>query len=254
VSDQRTRDWDAATYDRVSTPQVRWAVEVLDRLPLKGDETVLDAGCGSGRVTLMLQERLPSGKVIAVDASPSMVEKAREALGPEAEVFVCELTELDLHEAADAVFSNAVFHWVPDHDALFKRLHAALRPGGRLVAQCGGAGNIERFHSVMRKVAEEAPFAEHIGGWEGPWNYASPAETGARLAAAGFTDAQCWLQEWPVEPDEPEEFIRTVCMGHHLERLPEELRAQYVERVWERVPKPLTLDYVRLNIDARRPA
>jgi trans-aconitate 2-methyltransferase len=253
VSRQRTRDWDAATYDRVSTPQVTWAVEVLDRLPLRGDETVLDAGCGSGRVTQMLKERLPNGKVIAVDASPSMVEKAREALGPDAEVFVCELTELDLHEAVDAVFSNAVFHWIGDHDRLFARLFSALKPGGRLVAQCGGAGNIERFHAVMREVAAEPPFAEHIGGWGGPWNYAGAPETGARLAAAGFTDAECWLQEWPVEPDEPEEFIRTVCMGHHLERLPEGLRPQYVESVWERAPKPLTLDYVRLNIDARRP-
>jgi trans-aconitate 2-methyltransferase len=253
VSQQRTRDWDAATYDRVSTPQVRWAAEVLDRLPLNGDETVLDAGCGSGRVTLMLQERVPQGKVIAVDSSPSMVEKAKAALGPQAEVFVCELTQLDLHEAADAVFSNAVFHWITDHDALFARLFEALKPGGRLVAQCGGAGNIERFHNLMKEVAQQSPFAEHIGGWDGPWNYAGPAETGARLAAAGFTDAQCWLQEWPVEPDEPEQFIRTVCMGHHLERLPEDLRERYAEEVWARVPKPLTLDYVRLNIDARRP-
>jgi trans-aconitate 2-methyltransferase len=250
---QKARDWDAATYDRVSTPQVEWAKEVLARLPLNGGETVLDAGCGSGRVTKMLEDRLPDGHVIAVDASPSMVEKAREALRPDAEVFVCELTELDLHERCDAAFSNAVFHWIPDHDALFARIHAALKPGGRLIAQCGGAGNIERFHHVMMEVAEEPPFDEHIGGWGGPWNYAGAPETAARLDAAGFADAECWLQEWPVEPDEPEEFIRAVCCGHHLERLPEELRPLYVERVYERAPKPLTLDYVRLNIDARRP-
>ena len=250
---QKARDWDAATYDRVSTPQVEWAKEVLNRLPLGGGETVLDAGCGSGRVTKMLEDRLPDGHVIAVDASPSMVEKAREALRPDAEVFVCELTELDLHERCDAAFSNAVFHWIPDHDALFARIHEALRPGGRLIAQCGGAGNIERFHRVMMEVADERPFDEHIGGWGGPWNYAGAPETAARLDAAGFVDAECWLQEWPVEPDEPEEFIRAVCCGHHLERLPEELRPLYVERVYERAPKPLTLDYVRLNIDARRP-
>lgn len=250
---QKARDWDAATYDRVSTPQVIWATEVLDRLPLNGDETVLDAGCGSGRVTRMLEDRLPDGHVIAVDASPSMVEKARQALRPDAEVFVCELTDLDVHERADAVFSNAVFHWIPDHDVLFARLHEALKPGGRLIAQCGGAGNIERFHDVMKEVAAEPPFDEHIGGWAGPWNYAGAPETAARLSAAGFGDAECWLQEWPVEPDEPEEFIRTVCCGHHLERLPEDLRAQFVERVYELAPKPLVLDYVRLNIDARRP-
>lgn len=249
-----SRDWDAATYHRVSNPQAEWALQVLDRLELRGDETVLDAGCGSGRVTKMLQERLPDGKVIAVDGSPSMVEKAREALGPDAEVFVCELTQLDLHQAVDAIFSNAVFHWIPDHDALFARLHAALRPGGRLVAQCGGAGNIEDFHALVHQVAAEPPFDEHLGGWPGPWNYATPTETGARLAAAGFVDAHCWLEPKTVRPEEPEEFMRSVCLGAHLERLPEELRPLYVERVFDRVPKPFTLDYVRLNIDARRPA
>lgn len=248
------RDWDAKTYDRVSTPQAEWAADVLDRLQLEGDETVLDAGCGSGRVTKVLQEQVPRGKVIAVDASPSMVEKAREALGPEAEVFVSDLVDLDLDEAVDAVFSNAVFHWIPDHDRLFARMFQALKPGGQLVVQCGGAGNIERFHGVLFEIAEEEPFAEYIGGWEGPWNFATPAETGARLSVAGFVEAECWLEERPVEPDEPADFIRTVCLGHHLERLPENLRPLLVERMLERVAKPVKLDYVRLNIDARRPA
>jgi trans-aconitate 2-methyltransferase len=247
------RDWDAVTYDRVSTPQVRWALKVLDRLPLKGDEVVLDAGCGSGRVTHLLEQRLPHGRVIAVDASPSMVDEARKALRHDAEVFVCELTELDLHEAADAAFSNAVFHWIADHDTLFKRMFAALKPGGVMVVQCGGAGNIDAFHELLFEVAEEPPFADYIGGWAGPWNFATPAETGARLAAAGFVDAECWLEDAPVQPEEPAEFMRTVCLGNHLDKLPEELRPLLVERMVERVPKPVTLDYVRLNIDARRP-
>jgi trans-aconitate 2-methyltransferase len=237
----------------VSTPQVRWALKVLDRLHLNGNETVLDAGCGSGRVTYLLEQRLPHGKVIAVDASPSMVEKARQALRHDAEVFVSDLTDLELDQVADAVFSNAVFHWIPDHDTLFKRLFAALKPGGQMVVQCGGAGNIDAFHEILFEVAEEEPFAEYIGGWTGPWNFANPAETAARLSAAGFVNAECWLEDAPVEPDEPAEFMRTVCLGNHLDRLPEELRPSLVERMYERVPKPVTLDYVRLNIDARRP-
>jgi trans-aconitate 2-methyltransferase len=148
-----TRDWDAATYDRVSAPQVEWAERVLERLPLRGDETVLDAGCGSGRVTKMLLERLPRGHVVAVDSAESMVDHAREALDPErATVFQADLTELSLDEAVDAALSNAVFHWIPDHDALFWRLHAALRPGGLLVAQCGGKGNVARFHAAATEV------------------------------------------------------------------------------------------------------
>lgn len=248
-----SRDWDAVTYDRVSTPQVQWALKVLDRLHLNGDETVLDAGCGSGRVTHLLEQRLPHGHVIAVDASPAMVEKAKETLRNDAEVFVSDLTELELDQVADAVFSNAVFHWIPDHDTLFKRMFAALKPGGRMVVQCGGAGNIHAFLEVLQEVAMEEPFAGYVADFAGPWYFASPAETAARLQAAGFVDAECWLHDAPVQPEEPREFVRTVCLGHHLERLPEELRPQLVERVLERTGKPLTLDYIRLNIDARRP-
>ncbi len=137
-----TRDWDAATYDRVSTPHVEWANILLDRLDLSGDETVLDAGCGSGKVTLMLLERLPRGRVVAVDRAPSMIEHAREALNGRATVLQADLTELQLDEPVDAIFSSAVFHWIADHDRLFARLHAALAPGGHLVAQCGGEGNV----------------------------------------------------------------------------------------------------------------
>ncbi|MDQ4131321.1 MAG: methyltransferase domain-containing protein [Actinomycetota bacterium] len=125
-------DWDAATYDRVSDPQLGWGLELLDRLPLRGDEVVLDAGCGSGRVTRALLERLPGGRAIAVDASPAMVERARAALGSQARVLRGDLCELTLEEPVDAVFSNAVFHWIPDHARLFSRLRDVLRPGGRL--------------------------------------------------------------------------------------------------------------------------
>ena len=248
-----TRDWDAATYDRVSGPQVEWARGVLDRLALNGDESVLDAGCGSGRVTRMLLERLPRGRVIAVDASPSMVDQARANLGDKAEVRLVELTALDLGEEVDAVFSNAVFHWVADHDSLFARLHAALRPGGRLVAQCGGAGNVERFHAAAAEVGAEQPFAEHLGGWEGPWNFAGAEETGGRLVAAGFEDVQVGLESSPVVPEFTIEYLRTVCLGHHVERLPEGLRDRYVSEVADRCGQPVELDYVRLNIQARRP-
>jgi len=247
-----TRDWDAATYDLVSEPQVEWAREVLDRLPLRGDETVLDAGCGSGRVTALLLDRLPAGHVIAVDSSPSMVEHAREALGERATVFQANLTELELDGRVDAAFSNAVFHWIADHDRLFERLHAALDPGGRLVAQCGGKGNIDAFRRLADEVAAEPPYAEHMSDFRGPWNYASPEDTEARLRAAGFDEIRCWLQPWPVEPHDPLEFARTVCLGNHLEALPEELREPFAAEVVRRSGDPLVLEYVRLNIDARR--
>jgi trans-aconitate 2-methyltransferase len=248
-----SRDWDAASYHRVSAPQLQWAEHVLARLPLQGHETVLDAGCGSGRVTLLLLERLPDGRVVAVDSAPSMVEHAREALDPgRCTVFQADLTELELDEPVDAAFSNAVFHWIQDHDALFARLHAALRPGGRLVAQCGGEGNIERFHAVAREVAAEEPYAPHLGGWEGPWNFASAERTAERLERAGFGEIRTWLEPAAVTPPDPTAFMRTVCLGPHLEQLPDELRDGYVDAVRDRCGTEL--DYVRLNIEAKRAA
>jgi trans-aconitate 2-methyltransferase len=247
------RDWDASTYDRVSDPQVAWARVVLERLELRGDELVLDAGCGSGRVTGMLLDRLPRGRVVAVDAAPSMVAEARAALDERATVFQSDLLDLAVPEPVDAVFSNAVFHWVPDHDRLFARLFAALRPGGRLVAQCGGAGNVERFHAAARAVALQPPYAEHLAGWQGPWNFATAEATRDRLGAAGFVDVETWLEPWPVQPPEPVAYLRTVCLGHHLAALPESLREPYANAVAERCGDPLELDYVRLDIDAKRP-
>jgi trans-aconitate 2-methyltransferase len=245
-----TRDWDAATYDRISDAQFAWALEQLERLPLAGDEVVLDAGCGSGRVTAVLVERLPRGRVYGVDASASMVEHARAALGDQASVLHQDLVELELPEPVDAVFSNATFHWIHDHDALFAALHRALKPDGRLVAQCGGCGNIDAFRRAAEAVAREEPFAEHFRGWRRPWNYAGAEETAARLERAGFTDVQTWLEPKRVEP--PRSFIETVCLLPHLKALPEELGDGFVDRVLERAGQPLVLDYVRLNMSARR--
>jgi trans-aconitate 2-methyltransferase len=248
-----SRSWDAETYHRVSGPQLEWATVVLERLPLRGDETVLDAGCGSGRVTQLLLERLPRGRVVAVDSSESMVEHARQALDRErATVFQADLAQLELEEPVDAVFSNAVFHWIPDHDALFEHLHAALRPGGVLVAQCGGEGNVARFHAAAREVGSQAPYADHLADWSGPWNFASAEETAERLERAGFVQIETWLEPSPVTPDDPLTFVKTVCLGPHLQRLPGELRDGFAHAVCELAGPEL--DYVRLNINAKKPS
>lgn len=248
------RDWDASTYARVSDPQFEWALEVLERLPLNGDETVLDAGCGSGRVTSELLDRLPEGRVFAVDGSTSMVDKARETLDPgRTAAWVSDLAALEVPEPVDAVLSTATFHWIPDHELLFRRLYEALEPGGRLVAQCGGAGNIDGFHGHLGAAAGLPEYAPWFEGMAQPWNFATPSQTARRLAAAGFKDVNCWLEDKPVTPPEPREFLRVVCLGHHLERLPDDLKDPFVDLVCERAGSPLVLEYVRLNIDARKP-
>ena len=248
------RTWDANTYHRVSSPHVEWAQEVLDRLGLRGDETVLDAGCGSGRVTRLLADRLPRGRVIAVDASPQMVARAREELGPDADVREGDLTALRLAdgEQVDAAFSNAVFHWVPDHDALFAALAAAMRPGAVLSAQCGGAGNVTAVHEQALAAGADAGLQDRFAGWGGPWNFATPEDTERRLAAAGFAEARCWLQTWPVEPDEPRAYLQTVCLGPHLQRLEADEHERFLDAVMARLGERPVLDYVRLNLVARR--
>jgi trans-aconitate 2-methyltransferase len=245
------RSWSGADYDRLSSPMEAMGREVLERLPLDGDETVIDAGCGSGRVTEALIARLPAGRVIGVDQSASMIDAARERLGDRAELHVADLATFDLGLQADAILSTATFHWIADHDALFARLHAHLRPGGLLVAQCGGQGNIASVHAAAREVTAVEPYAPSFEGWRGPWNFAAPDETEARLRAAGFAQARAWLHERPVTPDDPHAYLTEINLGPHLGRLPEELRPRFVDAVVERLGgPPVTIDYVRLNIDA----
>ncbi|MGH8992028.1 MAG: class I SAM-dependent methyltransferase [Acidimicrobiia bacterium] len=240
------RDWNARSYDRVSDPMTGWGRTVLDRLVLSGHERVLDAGCGTGRVTAALRERLPDGQVVALDASPSMLTEARARLGDDrVEYVLADLARPLLLAAVDAVFSNATFHWVTDHDALFANLAAVLRPGGRLVAQCGGAGNIASVLEAVRRAGHHGP---------DPFHFAGPEDTRRRLEAAGFVDVETWLQPepTPLEPGEPlEEYLATVALGSHLENLPPDERPGFVRAVAQHLPRP-EIDYVRLNILARR--
>ena len=242
-----SRGWDGATYDRVSAPHVAWSEAILDRLELRGDEVVLDAGCGSGRVTALLLERVSDGRVIAVDADSDMLRVARERFAGDDRVEVVQqsLLELDLPEQVDAVYSSATFHWVLDHDELFRRLARAMRPGARISAQCGGAGNIAHVKGVAERL---------LGGTDvpRPWLYASPEETEKRMHAAGFTDVQAWLQPWPVTPPEPLTFLETVVLGPYVDGMPEAQRTPFAEAVLDELGDPPVLDYVRLNIIGRK--
>jgi trans-aconitate 2-methyltransferase len=246
----RPLEWDAATYDRVADPQQEWAAELIARLALHGDERVLDAGCGSGRVTRMLVERVPHGSVVAVDASAAMVQRARAKLGPEVEVDHQDLLELTLPEPVDIVFSNAVFHHIKDHDRLFERLRSVLRPGGRLVAQCGGDGNIAAFRRHADAIAARSPYSQHLEGMPAPWLYESPQRTEQRLHATGFDPARCWLQHKRTVLADTRAFARSVLLNYYLERLPASLHESFIDDVLAGVGEPLELDYVRLNIEA----
>jgi len=240
--------WDAHTYDRSSEPQQAWAAEVLARLEgIAPDATVLDVGCGTGRVTEALLALVPEGRVLALDASADMVALARTRLGDRAEVWCQNVLELGLDEQVDAIVSTAALHWVPDHDRLWARLAQALRPGGVLEIQCGGDGNIDGVREVIDAVASD--IAPELVGWS-PWVFAGPKETERRLRDACLTVSRCWLEERPTYPQDVDAFVRTSILAAHLERLPQERREPFAAAVVAGVRVPL--DYVRLNVSAVR--
>jgi trans-aconitate 2-methyltransferase len=249
------RTWDGSSYDRISAPMESLGREVLARLQLRGDELVVDAGCGSGRITQALLARLPRGRVIALDASASMIGAAARRLEDalaqgRVELRQLDLLELELEQPADAVLSTATFHWIADHERLFARLHSALRPGGQLVAQCGGEGNINGLRARAGAVVAREPYRRHFRDWRAPWHYAAPQPTRARLLAAGFASAACWLAPAPREPEHAREFLQTIVLGPHVQQLPEQLREAFMDDVLAELPEPVVVDYVRLNIDA----
>lgn len=150
----------------------------------------------------------------------------------------------------DAVFSTATFHWVLDHDRLFARLRAALKPGGRLVAQCGGAGNIARVLAAADAIAARPEHATAFAGWHRASVFATVEETAERLVRAGFDPVRCWLAPNPVVPDDPRAYLTTIALKEHLARVPPEQRPAFAAAVADVLPDPVTVDYVRLNVDA----
>lgn len=255
-------EWDAGTYQRISAPQVEWGLDVLDGVALRGDERALDAGCGTGRVTRLLAERLPRGSVLGVDASANMVAEAATQLAdlaPRVRVERQDLLELTVAPPVDLIFSTATLHWIFDHERLFARFFAALAPGGRLVAQCGGAGNIAAAHAAADLVAARAPYAEHLPETVRGVHFADAPTTAHRLRAAGFIDVDTWLHERPADVgpiDDGALYLRTIALRPHIERLPEHLREPFARDAAEEMlgaDGHVVVDYVRLEIRARRP-
>lgn len=242
------REWDADAYDRLAAPMTRWGRAVVERLDLRGDERALDAGCGTGKVTAILRERLPDGEIVALDGSRSMIALARERLGEDrTQYVVADLLEpLPIDPPVDAVLSTATFHWIPDHDTLFANLAAVMRPGAQLVAQCGGRGNIASVEAALRDMGES---------FEGRKHFAGPEDTRSRLEATGFTDVEAWLQDEPTPLDrgDLEPYLATIALGDHVQGMGDEERRRFVHEVAVRLPAS-AIDYVRLNITARRAA
>lgn len=255
-------EWNAASYETLADPMTRWGAAFLERVELRGSEYVLDAGCGTGRVTEKLLERLPEGRVLAVDGSEAMVRAARERFAGDERVSFSrrDLLELEVDEPVDVVFSTATFHWINHHEELFARLFAALKPGGRLAAQCGGEGNISRVNEATGRVMRREPFASYFEGWTDDKLYANPEDTERRLKEAGFTDAEVWLQGEPTPFEDVEglaDYLKTIILRSHVRVLPDEGERDAftlaVARELDARDGPLLADYVRINLLATKP-
>jgi trans-aconitate 2-methyltransferase len=242
-------DWDAAKYHRISDPQVAWGRTVSSWLHPAPGERILDIGCGTGR--LAAEIAATPGLVVE---GPTLVR-----LSPSPAFVLGDGAALPFAGAFDAAFSAATFHWIPDHERLFESIHRALKRGGRLVAQCGGAGNLQRLYDRARSLMGGASYRHLYDGWTDPWRFEGVADTEMRLARARFIDIDVTLVPSPTPFDEPAafaEFISCVCLRHQLDRLPVSDRDRFVGRLTEQAAAdepPFTLDYWRLNIRARKP-
>jgi len=258
-----TKEWNAALYHQISAPQVSWGKKVLSRITLRGNERLLDAGCGTGRLTRDLLEALPNGHVVALDVSQNMLDEARAYLESDfpgrVEFVRCDLLDLPFDREFDGIFSTASFHWVLDHDRLFRNLHRALKPGGWLIAQCGGGRNIARLLARAERLIATKPYAHYFVGHVYPWTF-SDAETAAmRMKNAGFEQIETNLEDAPTKfPHAAEfhQFVENVIMRHHLQRIPdasarENLMTELTSEFAKDDPSFL-IDYVRLNLKARK--
>src|SRR5579862_6329292 len=224
-----SREWNSGVYHRLSGPQVSWGKKVLSRLHLDGDEVVLDAGCGTGRLTADLLEALPKGRVVGIDASQNMLRSAREYLSPRfgaaVRLVACDFLHLPFARAFDGIVSTAAFHWVLDHDKLFANLRDALVPGGWLEAQCGGGPNVAHLRARGRALATRLQFAPYLANFREPWNFQDADGAALTLKRAGFIAVETSVESAPTQLQDAkqyEEFVRNIIFHRQLAKLPTE--------------------------------
>lgn len=256
-----SREWNSGVYHRLSDPQVSWGKKVLSRLQLHGDETLLDAGCGTGRLTEELLAALPRGRVVGIDLSQNMLRSANEHLassGDRLSLIACDLLHLPFEHAFDGIVSTAAFHWVLDHDLLFQNLRRALVPGGWLEAQCGGGPNLAVLRNRANELAATPAFANHFSGFREPWLYQNAEEAANTLRRAGFVDVETSVEPAPTLLDNAghySEYVRNIIFRRHLQNIPNESgRETFIQALTEQAKKddpPFLLDYWRLNLRGR---
>ena len=278
MRDQNKGSWDARTYDQVSRlVQYRWGQRLIKWRKWRGNEIIMDAGCGSGLLTKQLAKQVPRGKVYAVDIDPNMIKQAKNNLKSfdNVEIIQSSFTDVKLPRKMNVIFSNAALHWVLDHRKAFQNFWAMLKPMkdtrsnnySQLLIQCGGYGNLQQTITVLERIAHSDSFKVYFADWKHSWYFATPDETDALLEEIGYINRTIYLHSDRVFlPNRRiySKFIKTVVMKPYLERLAADndgrklktlfldLFLDEVEKCTNRSEERWSLDYVRLNIVAFR--
>ncbi|HEY5296794.1 MAG TPA: methyltransferase domain-containing protein [Verrucomicrobiae bacterium] len=259
--------WNAADYAANSVVQQSWARELIAKLNLRGDENILDVGCGDGKITAEIARALPNGLVVGADASPQMIEFAKKTFPPKKfsnlEFQMCDARKISskfFDEKIDVVFSNAALHWVDDHEKFLRGASSVLKSGGRLVISCGGKGNAQDVFIALRPEMRLARWRNFFRQMPTPYFFYSPEDYKKWLPKCGFKIQKLKLAPKDATYAGAEGFatwLRTTWIPY-VQRVPENVREEFIAAVTQRyVAKHLPdgdgkvhVKMVRLEIEA----
>lgn len=259
--------WDAADYARHSSAQAEWARELIAKLNLQGTESLLDIGCGDGRITALLAGLLPRGQATGIDLSGDMIERARRTFPQAEHPNLCFLRmdalRLDFAGEFDVVFSNAALHWIREQQALLARVETSLKKGGWVLFQMAGQGNAAGVLTVLDQMLDCQPWKPWFQDFAFPYAFCGVEEYRTWLRQAGLQDRRIELIPKDMQQQGREGlagWIRTTWLPY-LERVPadrrEEFVAALVDRYLEQRPADpdgvIHVDMVRLEVEAIKP-
>jgi trans-aconitate 2-methyltransferase len=182
--------WKADDYAKNSSAQLEWAQELIAKLALQGFESVLDIGCGDGKISAQLARKVKNGKVIGIDSSESMIQRATEQFpettNPNLSFRLMDATKIQLSEKFDVAFSNATLHWVKDHGAVLRGVHNCLKSGGKILFQMGGRGNATEAFSVITEILQRPQWRRYFMGFTLPYHFYGPEDYEGWLRETGF--------------------------------------------------------------------
>ncbi len=258
--------WSAADYASNSVVQQTWARELIAKLKLRGDERILDVGCGDGKITAEIARAIPQGQAVGVDASAQMIEFAAKTFpvskNRNLEFYVMDARKIQFVRTFDVVFSNAALHWVNDHQAFLRGVSSVLKPGGRLMVSCGGKGNAQDVVRALLPEMRSQRWREFFRKMEAPYFFYSPEDYKKWLPRLGFETRSIKLA--PKDATYPgadgfATWLRTTWLPY-VQRVPEEVREEFIAAVVTRYVAKHPVDakglvhvrMVRLEIDAMK--